>query len=156
MARIVFDGNFKVFWLATPPANAAAPTTAEVTAGTDLTSFIPKDGFKVGMSNNRVQGGSLDETFLDESMGTWTSQLSVDAYKDDTTDTAFTTIGVRGTTGAFVAVPHGGNVTGSKCYVWPDVEAGSPILADTAENARQKFTAEFAVRQSPNLHAAIA
>jgi hypothetical protein len=156
MARIVFDGNFKVFWLDTAPGDAAAPTVAEITAGTDITSFVPKDGFKLGVSNNRVSGGSLDESFLDESMGTWTSALAVDAYLDDTTNTAYETIGVRGATGAIVAIPVGGNVATKKAYVWPDVEAGTPIPMDTAENARQKFTAEFAVRQAPELHATIA
>jgi len=158
MARLVFDGNYKVFWLDVAPASATAPTVAEIGAGTDITSFVPKDGFKLGVSNNRVQGGSLDESFLDESMGTWTSQVSVDYYLDAVTadNTAHSTLGVRGTTGSLVAIwDGGGNVAGSKAYVWPDVEAGTPIPMDTAENARQKATAEFAVRQSPEFHAVV-
>lgn len=158
MARLVFDGNYKVYWLDAAPADAAAPTTTEISAGTDLTHFIPKDGFKSGVSNNRVSGGSLDESFMDESMGTWSSQLSVDYYLDQVTgsNTADSTFD-RGVTGAIVAIwDGGGNVTGSKCYVWPDVECGKPIPADTAENARQKKTAEFAVREEPNFNAAVA
>ena len=85
MARLVFDGNYKVYWLDTAPADSSAPTVAEITAGTDLTSFIPKDGFKSGVSNNRVSGGSLDERFMDESMGTWSSQLSIDFFLDKVT-----------------------------------------------------------------------
>lgn len=158
MARLVFDSNYKVYKLAAAPADTSAPTTAEISAGTDITSFIPKDGFKSGVSNNRVSGGSLNELFMDESMGTWSSQLSVDYYLDKVTanNTAHSTIGVQGATGAIVAVwDGGGNVNGSKCYVWPDIEAGCPVIADTAENARQKATAEFAVRREPDFHAVI-
>ena len=157
MARLVFDGNYQVFWLATAPADAAAPTVAEITAGTDLTAFIPKDGFKPGVSNNRVSGGSLDELFLDESMGTWTSQLSVDYYLDKVTadNTAHTTF-VQGATGAVVAIwDGGGNVAASKCFVWPAVECGMSVPLDTAENARQKATAEFACQTAPNFHALV-
>jgi hypothetical protein len=158
MARLVFDGNYKVYWLAVEPANAAAPTVAEVTAGVDLTAFVPKDGFKPGVSNNRVSGGSLDELFLDESMGTWTSQLSVDYYLDKVTadNTAHTTF-VQGAVGAFVAIWDGGGaVAASKAFVWPAVECGQPVPANTAENARQKATAEFACQKAPNFHATIA
>jgi hypothetical protein len=158
MSRLVFDGNYKVYWLDTAPADPAAPTVTEVAAGTDITPSIPKDGFKPGVSNNRVSGGSLDELFLDESMGTWSSQLSVDYYLDAVTadNTAHDTF-VQGATGAIVAIWDGtGNTALAKAYVWPDVECGQPIPADTAENARQKATAEFAVRQAPNFHAILA
>lgn len=156
MSRLVFDGNYKVFWLDTSPADAAAPTVAELTAGTDITTFIPKDGFKPGGSNNRVSGGSLADLFMDESMGTWNSQLSVDYYMDDTTNTAHDTF-VQGATGAIAAIWDGkGATTGAKCYVWPDVEAGQSIPMNTAENTRQKSTAEFGVRKAPNFRAVVA
>lgn len=158
MARLVFDSNYLVAWLDTAPADASAPTVAEITAGTDITAFIPKDGFKPGVSNNRVSGGSLEDLFMDESMGTWSSQLSVDYYLDKVTadNTADSTF-VRGATGAIVAIwDGGGNAANSKCYVWPDVECGEPIPADTAENARQKKTVELAVRVQPDFHATVA
>lgn len=158
MSRLVFDSNYKVYWLDASPADASAPTTTEISAGTDVTAFIPKDGFKPGVSNNRVSGGSLDETFTDESMGTWSSQLTVDFYLDKVTgsNTADSTF-VRSATGAIVAIwDGGGNATGSKCYVWPDVECGEPIPQDSAENTRQKKTAEFAVRAQPDFHAVVA
>jgi hypothetical protein len=158
MARLVFDGNYKVYWLDTAVTAAAAPTVAEITAGTDITAFVPKDGFKPGVSNNRVSGGSIDELFLDESMGTWSSQLSIDYYLDAITanNTAHDTF-VQGATGAVVAIwDGGGNVAGSKAYVWPDVECGQPIPLDSAENARQKATVEIAVREAPSFHAVVA
>lgn len=161
MARIVFEENYAVYWLDTAPSNPAAPTVAELTAGTDITAYIPKDGFAPGVSNNRVAAGDLSTAFDAEIMGSHGAQLSVTAFMDDgATNEAFDTFGVRGATGAFVAIWDGGGpVASSKCFVWPYVEAGSPQLPTTAANERQTFTAEFAVGgdgSEPNYHAAVA
>jgi hypothetical protein len=156
MSRFVFDGNYEVYFLPAAIGTPASPSMAAITAGTNLTGFIPKDGFNPGVTNNRVTGGALDTMFADESMGTYSSQLQIDCYLDDTTNTAFDTIGVQGTTGAIVAVPNGPAAVGVKAYVWPDVELGQPVPMQTAENTRQKFRADVAVRKAPNFHAIIA
>lgn len=157
MSRIVFDGNYHVYWLAAPPANPAAPTTTEISTGVDLTPFVPKDGFNPGVTNNRVTGGDLSTKFTDESMGTWSSQLAVTAYLDSVSgsNTAYTTL-VAGATGALVVTPFAAAATGVKAYVWPDVECGQPVPMQTAENTRQKFTADMAVRKAPVFNAAVA
>ena len=155
MARIVFDGKYDVFWLPASISNAAAPSLAAMNAGTKLTSFVPKDGFNPGVSNSRVTGGDLSTTFTDESMGTYTSQLTITAYKDGTTDTAYDVIGVPGATGAIVAIPNGPAAVGVKALVWPDVEVGQPIPMQTAENTQQKFTVDVAVRKTPNFRAIV-
>jgi hypothetical protein len=156
MARLVFDGNFDVYYLPAAIANAAAPSLAACLAGTELTGWTPKDGFNPGVTNNRVPGGDLSSTFNDESMGTWSSQLTITLYKDDTNDVAFDTVGVYGATGAIVAVPKGPAQVGTKCYVWPDVEFGQPAPMAPTENAKQKFTIDVACRQAPNFHAVMA
>lgn len=160
MARIVFEENYQVYWGDTPPANPAAPTVTEISAMTEVTQFIPKDGFAPGVSNNRVAAGDLSTAFDAEIMGSHGAQLSVTAFMDDETNTAFDTFGVRGATGCFVAIWDGnGNVAASKAFVWPYVEAGSPSLPTTAANERQTFTAEFAVGgdgSEPNYHAVVA
>lgn len=155
MARLVFDGNYEVYFVPAAISSPGSPSLAAMTAGTNLTGFIPKDGFNPGVTNNRVTGGALDTTFVDESMGTYGSQLAITCYHDDTTDTAYDTIGVQGTTGAIVAVPNGPAAVGVKAYVWPDVEMGQPVPMQTAENTRQKFTADVACRKAPNFHAVI-
>lgn len=155
MARLVFDENFRVFWRATAPDDPEAPTTGEIDAGTEITAFIPKDGFASGVSNNRVDGGDLSTKFNAESMGTWSSQLAVTAFKDDATDTAFDLFGTHGTVGCIIVVPNGTIADGEPCYVWPDIESGAPVLPTTAANERQKFTAEFAVRDEPQFQAAM-
>lgn len=158
MARLVFDGNYEVYYLAGTISNAAAPSLAAIEAGTNLTPFIPKDGFNPNVTNNRVTGGSLEDRFMDESMGTYSSQLAITAYKDDATGggEAWETIGVQDTTGSIVVIPNGPAAAGVDAYVWPDVEFGEGVPMATAENTRQKFVADVAVRRAPNFHAVVA
>jgi hypothetical protein len=153
---MVFDGNYEVYFLPSAISDASAPSLAAMQAGTNLTAFIPKDGFNPAVTNNRVQGGDLASLFVDESMGTYTSAMTIACFKDDTADTAYDTIGVQGATGAIVVVPNGPAAQGVKAYVWPDVEFGQPIPMQTAANAQQKFTADVAVRKQPNFHATVA
>jgi hypothetical protein len=157
MARLVFDGNYHVYWLPASPANANAPTVAEINAGVELTAWIPKDGFNPGVANSRVDGGDLSTTFKDQSMGTWTSQLGVTAYRDSVggSDTAYTTLSDFAT-GAIVVCPFAAKATGVKAYVWPDVQCGERVPMPTAENAKQKFTADIAVRAEPKMSATVA
>lgn len=157
MARLVFDGNYHVYWLDTPPADKHAPTVAEIAAGTELTPFIPKDGFDPGVNNNRVTGGDLSTTFTDESMGTYTSQLKVDFYleKPPGANTAKDTL-VKGATGAIVVCWAGAAAATEPCYVWPEVECGQQIPIKTGENARQKMTADIAVGAEPDMDATVA
>lgn len=160
MSRLVFEENYEVYWGDTAPANPAAPTVAELTAMTNVTPFIPKDGFAPGVSNSRVNAADLSTAFDAEIMGSHGAKLSVTAFMDDAANTAFDTFGVRGATGCFVAIWDGkGKVAASKAFVWPHVEAGSPSLPTTAANERQTFTAEFAVGgdgTEPNYHAVVA
>lgn len=157
MSRVVFDGNYHVHWLAAPPANPAAPTVAELTAGVELTAYIPKDGFNPNVSNSRVTGGDLASKFVDESMGTYNSQLTITAYLDNVTadNTAWNTL-TDGATGAIVVCPYAAAAPAVKAMVWPDVELGVRQPMQTGENTRQKFTQDVAVREAPNMNATVA
>ena len=157
MARFVFDGKYKIYALAAKVADPAAPKLTELGAGVEITAFVAKDGFKPGVSNARVAGGDLSTVFAAESMGTFGSQLSIDCYLDDVAanNIAYNLIGVRGFTGSIVVVPSGPAAVGKTAYVWPDVEAGTPVPMNTATNERQKFVAELAVRAQPNFNAAL-
>lgn len=157
MSRVVFDGNYHVYWLAAPPANPNAPTMAEINAGVEITKFIPKDGFNPAVTNSRVEGGDLGTKFKDESMGTWASQLAITAYRDSVpaNDTAWTTL-TDFAIGAIIVTPFAAKAVGVKAMVWPDVELGQRIPMQTGENTRQKFQAEAAVRAEPMMSATIA
>lgn len=58
MAYTLADGMTKVIWL-TSCANTAAPTAAEVAAGTALETYITPDGLDVSTEESRVDVGNL-------------------------------------------------------------------------------------------------
>lgn len=161
MSRLVFEENYHVYAGATAPADPNAPTVAELGAMTDITSFIPKDGFKPGVSNNRVDAGDLSTAFNGELMGSHGAQLSIDSFMDDQDagNTTFDLFGVRGWTGCIIACWRGEAAEDEPCFVWPYVQSGSPSLPSTAQDQRQMFTAEFAVGGNgtePDYHATVA
>lgn len=156
MARVVFDSNMKAYWLDANPADLDAPTVAEIGAGEDITAFLPKDGVSFGMSNSRVDGGSLETVFTAESMGTWNSQVSLTIFLDDTANTAWELLGVYGVQGCLVICPFGAAAAAAKCYVFPTAETGAPLLANSAANERQKATIELAIGDEPQFDGVVA
>lgn len=161
MSRLVFEEKWQVHWLPTQPADPAAPTVDEIDAGTEITDFIPKDGIKLGVSNDRVDGGSIATAFKAESMGTYGAQVSITAFHDDDTDTAWDLFKERLTEGALVILPYVGNdgtpAAGDRAIVFPDLETGIPVPMDPATNERQKFTVDFATTtRVPELDATVA
>lgn len=157
-AGLVYDENFQLWWLDTAPADPEAPTAAEITNGTNFTPYVPKDGVQPNVSNNRVNGGSLDTKFSAESMGTWTAALTVmmkRRLEDDSQD-AWDTFGDVGVTGCWVMIPFGPAAVGVDAYVWPSVESGAPVLQSTAENEEQRFSTDWAARREPVFNATVA
>lgn len=161
MARLVFEKNYHVYAGPTSPANPAAPRLTEINAMTNITAFIPKDGFNPGVSNNRVDAGHLATAFNGELMGSHGAQLSIQAFFDDAAgqNLAYDLFGIRGWIGAIIVCWRAAAAVGQPAFVWPYVEAGSPQLPSTAQDTRQMFTAEFAVGGNgtePNYRATVA
>jgi hypothetical protein len=159
MSRYVFEENTTAWWVSAI-SNIAAPTAAEVNAGTNLTSFVTKDGLKYGVQNNMVSIAAIDTAFDAEVIGSYGVKFSVDFLRDDTTDTAWTTLVTRKTNGFFVvrirgALPTAVAATGQKLMVFPS-QTGQLIPNNSAANEKQKFTCEFAVTSTPNLNSAVA
>lgn len=161
MARLVFEENYHVYAGPTAPADPDAPTVAEIGAMTEITEYIPKDGFNPGVSNNRVDAGDLSTAFNGELMGSHGAQLSIQSFMDsaDGQNITYDLFGVRGWTGAIVVCWRSAAAAGEPAFVWPYVESGSPSLPSTAQDTRQMFTAEFAVGgdgTEPSYHATVA
>ena len=155
MPRILFEENTTLWWVPTI-ANTNTPTAAEINAGVNLTSFVPKDGIKFGISNNRVSIAAIDSAFDAEIMGSHAAALTVDFFRDDTTDTAWTTL-PRRSVGHFVIRLRGtGAATaGQSVMVFP-VQTGQRIPNDSAANEKQRFTVETAVHSEPRFTATVA
>lgn len=159
---LVFDENFHVYvgpYAEGVPADPTAPTMDEISAMTDITEFIRKDGFNPGVSNNRVTGGNLKTSHTPENMGTWTSQLQVtiERHTPVADDDAYTLLGVRGSRFTVIATPFGPAAPGEPAYVWPNVQVGQPIPQPTAENQNQAVVIDMAVGSpAPEFSAVIA
>ncbi len=158
MARRAHEEYIRVWWVTTI-SSKTAPTTTEINAGTDITSFIPKDGLKIGASNDKVKNDDISSSFKSEIPGAHGVSIAVTCLRDDSADTAWTLFKTRNTAGYLVVrrmVPFSTAITAAqKVEVYPATTL-QPIVPDTAENERQKFTAELAVTAAPSLDSTVA
>lgn len=159
-ARFVYPGKVKVVF-APAVANLAAPSGAEITAGTVLArpGTQTVDGMRV-MKNWVAEGSTvdspdLDSDFIPEMPATRTAKSPTIEFWDpsDGVSTKRTAL-ARGTAG-FMIVMHYGQTTGRRCEVWPvtvvdvnnnDIESG---------NKEATFTVRFAVTSEPNQAAVV-
>jgi hypothetical protein len=156
MARYAPDGKIRMSWVVTI-ANKAAPTVAELNAGTLLSPFTTKDGVDPGLTTNMVDSATIEETFDAQGVGSYGGTLKLTMYRDDTADTAWNLM-VYGTIG-FVVVRRGiasatAYANPQKCEVYP-AQMHEPIPQVTASNEQTKFQATFAVTSAPSLKATI-
>ena len=103
MADIVVDGNVQL-WFVTTIANQAAPTAAEVTAGTKLGPVIRADGIEgFSPTNNRVDTTSIESTFETSVPGrTGFGDAALVLKKQSGTDTVYTALATPNTAGFLV------------------------------------------------------
>lgn len=163
MARIVFEEQYRVRFVPTI-TNKAAPTVAQLTAGTDITSLVAKDGVNFGTSENVVDTSDISTAFDSQTIGSWGASLTLTFFKDDGTDTAWDLF-PRGTSGFIVIAPFGfggpagtktsSPIAGDKLYVFPIV-AQQPQLSPSAANERQTFTSTFPSTSEPEYRAVTA
>lgn len=153
MPRRMFEDYMKVYWL-TACANIAAPTTAEIAAGVNITSFITKDGVAFNISEGEVDISTLDSDFNATVGGGWGSGVQLTMMRDSTTETNGWNLCVKGTQGFLLVSPFGLAIATSKVYVFPS-EMGQPSPANSAANEKQTFTEKFFATSEPNLKAVV-
>jgi hypothetical protein len=154
MARWANDGQLRVS-VVSSIANIAAPTTAELNAGTLITNFITKDGLTVPADHNYVYNSSLAETYDAQVVGSFGGAITMTGIRDNATDT-FWDLVVYGTNthlvvrrGTPTATAWGAS---QKVEVYP-IQWHEPLPMQTASNEQGRFTAAAAVRSQPNLKA---
>jgi hypothetical protein len=141
MSVVIMDGKVKVTWM-TACANILLPTTTELNAGTELTTYIRPDGLDIGMTTGNVDVGNVASTFTLNRMGRRVPTVTIGFHHDATaasTDPAWTLLvyrtlgflavrtgvltatawtsgqGAGGTTGALMVIPcEAGEYTPSK------------------------------------------
>jgi hypothetical protein len=157
MARWANDGQLRVS-VVTTIANIAAPTVAELNAGTLITNFITKDGLTVPANQNYVDNSSLAETYDAQVVGSFGGPVTMTGMRDNATDT-FWDLVVYGTV-THLAVRRGVPTAtawtiAQKVEIYP-IQWHEPLPTQTASNEQGRFTAAAAVRSQPNLKATVA
>lgn len=153
MGRIIPNQNVYVGFLPAV-ANIASPTTAEITAGKNLTPYVIS--LNASSQGNTVPTPSLDTLFETSVPGTVQASFTGDFYRDDTVgvngDLAWITL-PRSTKGFFLISRFGtsGATPGSaaKVEVWP-VMVVSRTMANMSNNTVMTFTVTCSVTAVPN------
>lgn len=159
MARIIPNEQSYVGFLPAV-ANLAAPTTVELTAGKNLTSYLIS--MNASTQGNTVPTPNISTLFETSIPGTVQASLTADFYRDDTVgvsgDLAWVTL-PRKTKGFFVIQRFGGTggtpATTSKVEVWP-IMVVSRTMANMANNTAETFTVTCSVPDVPNEAAVVA
>lgn len=159
MARLIPNENTWVGFAADGAiANINSPTTTEINAAVDLTHFLIS--LNASARGNTVPTPSFDTLFETTTTGTSAATFDADFYRDDVTDTAWSTL-PRGTRGFFVISRFGGGGTANKpistdhVEVWP-VAVSSRTMANMSNNTVLTFTASCAVNVEPAEDAVVA
>lgn len=157
MGRIIPNEQTWVGFAASVASATLDPTEAEVAGAVDLTPFLMS--INASAQGNQVPTPSFDSLFETSIIGTSQATFSADFYRDDTADTAWTTL-PRGTKGVMIISRFGGTgadqipENGDYCEVWP-VEVVSRTAAALSNNAVQTFTITCAVNIAPNENALV-
>lgn len=157
MAVVIIDGRVRVTW-ATTISNIAAPTTAELNAGTALEDKITPDGLNIGASTNGVDVSNLKSTFTTMRAGRRSFDISITGHHDDVSDTIFNLFIYR-TTG-FLVVRRGIDATtawtaAQKAEVYP-LDTGERTEVSPKPDSPWDLTIPFFLMADPNTRAVVA
>lgn len=159
MADMLSDGNIKVYFVPAI-ANQAAPTTAELNAGTDLSCMIMGDGLDIGGDEGTVSAPKLCETTVSEQPGRSKTTIKLTCVRKTilAEDIAWTLL-QRGLQG-FLAVRRGpvyslAWTAAQKVEVYPGT-FGKRMPQKPEQDGVEKFDSQFYNSAPENLDAVIA
>lgn len=161
MADIIVDGMTRVAFVPTI-ANIAAPTTAELNAGTLLQSTLIPAGLE-GFENTtaEVDNTSLASTFDTKLPGRQSfSGTGLVLKKQDGTDTVFNLLSVPNTAG-YIVVRDGiaestAWTASQKVEVYPIRTAAHSMLGRGEANSVLRYRVPTPISSAPNLKATVA
>lgn len=157
---LVYEKNVPVAFVPTI-ADITAPTAAEITAGEQLASYIPKDGVQFPGNRNMVPTDALDSDLDSESPGSVGGALVVTFKRqnrdgDEAAWTAFKdSEPAAPVTGFLVFGFQGSNDTAADEVDVYQIEAHMPVRSNPAANTEQRFVVNCGV-QAMALGAAVA
>lgn len=150
MARFMRKGITKVYFIPAI-ANTAAPTTAEVTAGEDLTPQLAEiNGFS--FSNSPIDTPDMASAFVSKIPGEDTVDNSDMTFYEDDASNPIRTALAKGTDG-YIGIYYKGiagsaPATADTLDVWP-VTVASNSRMYTADNEAAKFQVVFTLTAPP-------
>ncbi len=146
----IHDGIVRFYFLPTV-ASVAAPTVANIAAGTRLTKFT---AYNLPSSEAEVDTSDVDSTYDTTAIGTSKAGPIEVTFKYDGNDAMVSLLTFR-SAGFLMRSRTGLIVATTKVEVYP-VEIGRRRNESYSRNAEQKFMVNFAVTSEPNLDAVIA
>jgi len=158
VARQTPDGLIKVHWVPTI-SNTTAPTVAELAAGTELTPFLTPAGINLPDEGSEADSSDLSSERDKSVPSTVGGNPEAEFYRDDSADTAWTTL-ARGTSGYVLVAIFGGSgsdnalIATDKCDVWT-VRVSSRNPTRVARGETQRFQSVFAVAADPDYQATV-
>jgi hypothetical protein len=151
MGRFTRKGLSKIAFVPTI-ASMAAPTMAEITAGTVLdTQMAEMSGFQ--FKNSVIKTPDLSTTFVSQIPGEdEADDSSMTFYDDDAAEVVRDAL-VKGADGFIVLMPYG-KIATKRCEVWPVTSTG---FNDewTVANEAAKAMSQFSVTAPPNQNSTI-
>lgn len=152
MSRYVPRVKGVKFYFVPAVANLAAPTRAEITAGTDLTPYLTDtSGFSAAGQMAEVPDYASD--FPKKVPGIKASEdPTLTFWEDDATSVARNAV-PDGQAGFLVRMPYG-DVATKRCEVWP-VRSTGPNTILPNDNTAASFTVGFATEDKPELDAVV-
>mgnify|MGYP001579306073 CR=1 FL=1 len=143
------DGQTRWYFV-TSITNTAAPTAAEINAGTALNTRISEiSGFMY--KNEPIETPDLSTAFVTTIGGEDKAEDSGLIFYDDDTNMGLWNALAKGTAGYMVINPYA-RVGGTKCRVWQVVSLG-PNDEYTLDATAARFMVDFSVATRPNLDA---
>lgn len=155
MSRLTAEGNVKIYKVPTV-SDIAAPTIIELTAGTELTPYLPTGGVSINWTQNNATLAMLDESFTVSAVGTEAAEIELTGTRDDDGTDAFWSAFERGENFYLVVSRFGAaDTAGDVVEVYP-AQSHRPVPLSPAENEFQQASVSIGVTATPNLNAVLA
>lgn len=157
MAKYTYEYLTRVDWVPTI-TNIAAPTVAQLNAGTELSELLTKDGVSLPTSQNMVDNTTLAERFDAQLVGSFGGSGSLKLKRDNVDDDAWDLFD-WGESGYLVirrGVPFDQAWAASDDVEVYPAQSHMPVMDNTAGNTQQTFTVGLAFTAEPELHGTVA
>jgi len=155
MARLIPNGNTKIYYLDTATLGVPASVSATdlASTGIDVTPYVMS--LQASVAAQALPIPAMDSRFEPAIRGVEQGTFQIDLYRDDLTeggsDTAWNTLS-RGNTGIFVISRTTNTISnGDYVEVWP-VLVLSRSMANMSSNGLLTFTVQAALTGAPNEH----